>query len=325
MAAEASDFAYVRREMVAPLPPPDSASVSCTGLRTNLFATVTDSILSLLGLLAIAYFIPPLLDWLFFSAQWTGSDRCFCATVAQGGIQPDGWAGACWAFVGSKFGQFMFNVYPQDERWRVILCGVLLVVLLVPFLMPRLPYKGINALLLFVALPIVGYFCSSAAPSACAMCRPDGGGFMVTIVLSYVGIVVSLPLGVVLALGRRSRLPWSRRVRRLHRDGARRAADHRALHGDQDAAALHAERPEDRRFPLRPDRRCAVCLRLHGRSHSRRAAGDSQGPVRRRGFAWAELRSEDAADHLPQSIKLVIRASSTPSSASSRTRAWSTS
>ena len=74
-------------------------------------------------ILLLVYFLPPLLNWLFFSAQWTGSDRSVCATIAQGGIQPDGWAGACWAFVGAKFEQFMFNVYPDDERWRVILCA----------------------------------------------------------------------------------------------------------------------------------------------------------------------------------------------------------
>ena len=208
MATQASELAYVRREMVAPLPPPAGATGLLHWVRTNLFATVTDSILSLLALLAIAYFVPPLLDWLFFSAQWTGSDRTFCATVAQGGVQPEGWAGACWAFVGSKFGQFMFNIYPQDERWRVILCAVLLAGLLVPFLMPRAPYKGINALLLFVVLPIVGYFLLVGGYFGLRYVPTrDWGGFMVTIVLSYVGIVVSLPLGVLLALGRRSTLP----------------------------------------------------------------------------------------------------------------------
>jgi general L-amino acid transport system permease protein len=212
MATQASEFAYVRREMVAPLPPPAGASGFLHWVRTNLFATVTDSILSLLALLAIAYFVPPLLDWLFFSAQWTGSDRTFCATVAQGGVQPEGWAGACWAFVGSKFGQFMFNVYPQDERWRVILCAVLLVVLLVPFLTPRAPYKGINALLLFVALPIVGYFLLVGGSFGLRYVPTrDWGGFMVTIVLSYVGIVVSLPLACFWHSDAAPRCQWSRR------------------------------------------------------------------------------------------------------------------
>lgn len=215
MALSAPDFSYVRREMVAPLPPPSSSKGLVHWVRTNLFATVTDSILSILALLAIAYFIPPLIDWLFFSAQWTGNDRTFCTTVAQGGIQPDGWAGACWAFVDAKFGQFMFNTYPEEERWRVIRVAIVFVVLLVPFLIPRAPFKGLNALLLFVAVPIYGYVMLVGGdyrvfgygPNLPVVPTKDWGGFMVTIILSYVGIVVSLPLGVILAMGRRSKLP----------------------------------------------------------------------------------------------------------------------
>ncbi len=159
------------------------------------------------------YFLPGLLNWLFFSAQWTGSDRTVCSTVAQGGIQPDGWAGACWAFVGAKFQQFMFSTYPVDQRWRVILVGILLVALLVPFFIPKVPRKDLNALLLFIALPIVAYILLVGGMFGLPYVPTrEWGGFMVTIILSYVGIVVSLPLGVVLALGRRSDLPVVRMI-----------------------------------------------------------------------------------------------------------------
>ena len=76
-----------------------------------------------------------------------------CATVAQGGIQPDGWSGACWAFVNAKFEQFMFGRYPIDERWRPILTAVMFVALLVPLLMPTAPYKGLNAVAVLRRLP----------------------------------------------------------------------------------------------------------------------------------------------------------------------------
>ena len=74
-----------------------------TGSQTNLFATIPDTILTVFGLLLAAVIIVPLVRWGFVNAQWTGTDRSFCATVAQGGIQPDGWSGACWAFVSAKF------------------------------------------------------------------------------------------------------------------------------------------------------------------------------------------------------------------------------
>nr|WP_295463464.1 amino acid ABC transporter permease [Mesorhizobium sp.] len=203
-----NQVAYVRSEMERPLAAPAGQKGIVHWLRTNLFATPADTVLTLVALAVLAWFLPPVIRWLLIDAQFTGENRTFCATVSQGGIQPDGWSGACWNFVTNKFGQFMFNTYPVDERWRPILCGVLLVALLVPFLTPRAPYKAANAVLLFVALPIVGYvlliggwFGMRYVPTR------EWGGFMVTIILSYVGIVVSLPAGVLLALGRRSTLP----------------------------------------------------------------------------------------------------------------------
>ncbi|MBD0415744.1 amino acid ABC transporter permease [Oryzicola mucosus] len=204
----ATDFVYVRKELEQPLPPPASQHGPVHWIRTNLFASPLDSVLTIFGLLVIAYFLPPILSWVFINAQWTGSDRSVCATVAQGGVQPDGWAGACWAFVWAKFGQFMFNNYPLAERWRVILCGAMLVALIVPFLIPRAPYKALNAILLFGVLPIVGYFLFIGGTFGLRYVPTrEWGGFMVTIILSYVGIVVSLPMGVLLALGRKSELP----------------------------------------------------------------------------------------------------------------------
>jgi general L-amino acid transport system permease protein len=202
------DLAYVRTDLAAPLPPPSGRNSVLGWLRTNLFATLPDAVLTVLGLLILWFAIPPLISWLFLDAQWTGTDRTFCATVAQGGMQPEGWSGACWAFVSAKFQQFLFNVYPAGERWRVILCGIMFAALLVPFLVPRAPFKKLNAILLFLVLPVVSYFLLLGGHFGLRYVPTrDWGGFMVTIILSYVGIAVSLPLGVILALGRRSRLP----------------------------------------------------------------------------------------------------------------------
>jgi general L-amino acid transport system permease protein len=203
-----NQIAYVRNEMERPQAAPAGQKGLVYWARTNLFATPADTVLTLIFLALLAYFIPSMVNWLFVNAQWTGDNRTFCATVAQGGIQPDGWTGACWTFVSHKFGQFMFNTYPVDERWRPILLAVLLVALLVPLLMPRAPYKRANAIGLFVVLPILGFI---LLPGGWFGLRyvptREWGGFMVTIILSYVGIVVSLPMGVMLALGRRSTLP----------------------------------------------------------------------------------------------------------------------
>jgi general L-amino acid transport system permease protein len=60
--------------------------------------------------------------------------------------------------VHAKFTQFIYGFYPEPERWRVNLTFVLAALLLLPLLIPRLPAKGLNAGLFFVAFPIVAFF-----------------------------------------------------------------------------------------------------------------------------------------------------------------------
>ena len=202
------DLSFVRTEMVIAQAAPASERGLGGWVRKNLFASVGDSILTVLGLLLVAYILPPFLEWAFVNAQWTGTDRTFCATAAQGGIQPEGWSGACWAFVQAKFGQFMFGRYPIDQRWRPILVAVIFVALLVPLLIPRVPRKGLNAILFFLVFPVVAFFfLVGGAFGLPHVETPLWGGLLVTLALSFVGIAVSLPLGVILALGRRSKMP----------------------------------------------------------------------------------------------------------------------
>lgn len=202
------DVSYVRAEMVNAQAAPASERGVVKWLRENLIATPIDAILTIVSIALLVYFLPSALRWLFIDAQWTGTDRSFCATVAQGGAQPDGWSGACWAFVKAKYEQFLFGRYTISERWRVVLAGALFVALFVPLLIPKAPYKLANAVLLFIVLPIVSFFLLVGGYFGLPRVETQlWGGLMVTLVLSIVAIAVSLPLGILLALGRRSDMP----------------------------------------------------------------------------------------------------------------------
>jgi general L-amino acid transport system permease protein len=202
------DTSWVRTEMALAQTAPLSERGVVAWARKNLFASTSDTVLTIVGILLVALFLPPLLDWAFVQAQWTGTDRTFCATVAQGGIQPNGWSGACWAFVNTKFPQFLFGRYTVEERWRPILVAILFVVLLVPMLMPKVPRKGLNAIVLFFVFPIVAFILLVGGMFGLPHVEtPLWGGLLVTLTISFVGIAVSLPFGIVLALGRRSKMP----------------------------------------------------------------------------------------------------------------------
>jgi len=204
----ADNITYVRTQFIAPEKAPLSDATVIGWLRKNLFASVTDSILTLLALAILLYYLPGALNWLFLSAVWTGTDRTACLTTVQGGALPDGWSGACWAFVGNRFLQFMFGSYPRDQLWRPLLVVVLFVGLLIPFLMPKAPRKGLNALLLLIGLPIVAFFLLLGGVFGLSHVETSlWGGLMVTLIISFIGIAVSLPFGILLALGRRSQMP----------------------------------------------------------------------------------------------------------------------
>ena len=202
------DVSWVRTEMALAEAAPRSEAGIVAWVRKNLFATPVDSVLTVLALLLVAWALPQILGWAVFNAQWTGTDRTACLTTDQGGTLPAGWSGACWAFVWAKFPQFMFGRYPVDERWRVILTAIIFAALLAPLLIPRAPYKRLNAILFFGIFPFICFFLLVGGFFGLPFVETsEWGGLLVTLVLSYVGIVVSLPLGIVLALGRRSKMP----------------------------------------------------------------------------------------------------------------------
>lgn len=201
------DVSYVRKNMVAPSEAPSSQKGVLHWLKVNLFATPKDVVLSILAIALLAYILPSIMRFVFIDAVWTGQDRTACTTVAQGGTLPEGQYGACWAFVSAKFEQFIFGRYPIEERWRPISVMIAFTVLLIPMLMPKAPAKGLNALALFIVLPSVSFFLLTGGFGLPQVETQLWGGLMVTLVLSFFGITVSLPFGILLALGRRSNLP----------------------------------------------------------------------------------------------------------------------
>src|SRR5205085_930584 len=116
--------------------------------------------------------------------------------------------GACWPFIWAKLPQLIYGFYPNPERWRVNLTFLLAAALLVPLLVPTLPYKRENAIAFFGVFPVVAFFL--LVGGAFGLPYVDShlwGGLLVTLVVAVTGIVASLPLGILLALGRRSKLP----------------------------------------------------------------------------------------------------------------------
>ena len=92
------------------------------------------------------------------------------------------------------------------ERWRVDLTFVLLIPALVPVLYDGIPHRG-KALIYSCSYPLIAAFFLVGGFGLERVSTDQFGGLMLNIIIGVTGIAFSLPIGIVLALGRQSQLP----------------------------------------------------------------------------------------------------------------------
>lgn len=172
-------------------------------LRENLFSTWYNSIITLvLGYLLLSWLIP-LINWAFIDAVFIGTGPESCAANA-----------ACWVFIEQRLGFFIYGFYPDELRWRPNTVFALFALTVIPQFLP-LPGSVRKWLALFgiSGLPVAAFFLiSGGAFGLESVATSKWGGLMLTLILAYVGILAALPIGVALALGRRSDMPIIRGI-----------------------------------------------------------------------------------------------------------------
>ena len=240
----------------APMMKPPRAQVGpIAWLRDNLFSSVGNTILTVLGLAFIYFALSGLFKFAVVDATWIAKDGADCAKND----------GACWPFVFAKFGQFMYGTYPFELRWRPKLVYLLAIVALVPLMFNGLrdklrvvavmaaasailialdlafqstKFTGVDemvdpiflivmcvaalvtsfieektgkkpfAIFFFVLFPIIATILLVGGILGLEFVPTNlWGGMLVTLVVATVGIVAAFPVGVALALGRRSKMP----------------------------------------------------------------------------------------------------------------------
>jgi general L-amino acid transport system permease protein len=196
--------AFVRTTPAPRVPRPPLPGGPLHWVRTNLFPTPFNGLLTLLVVLLFVWTVPPLVRFLFVDAVWMGTSRDACLPSAA---NPD--PGACWAFVRTWFSFFIYGPYPMAERWRVDVFFALLAFGTAWLLWLDAPRRGLGAAFFFLVLPVVSFVLLSGFPAIGlpTVDTASWGGLLVTLVVASVGIVVSLPAGILLALGRRSTMP----------------------------------------------------------------------------------------------------------------------
>jgi general L-amino acid transport system permease protein len=185
------------------LPPPMRTTGPIGWVRQNLLSSPSNVLLTLLSIALLVYILPSFLNWAIFDATWHGVTRAPCNTP-EGVDKP----GACWTMVNARFGQFMYGRYPADQVWRVDLSFILLFASFFALLIDGVPGKKWFAIFLFLIYPVIGFALFYGGIFGLPVVETaKWGGLMLTLIIATVSIIASVPLGIFLALGRRSNLP----------------------------------------------------------------------------------------------------------------------
>jgi general L-amino acid transport system permease protein len=166
-------------------------------LNKNINSTNFNAVLTLLTLFIIIKSIPPLLNWFILDANFIGNTKEDCTGD-----------GACWVFVKVWFNRFMYGLYPDAEQWRINTAFLILFVIVGASFFVTEKLKKYFILFLVFVFPFVGIKLISGGSFGLEYVESAAwGGLSLTFIISAFAILFCFPIGVFLALGRRSSLP----------------------------------------------------------------------------------------------------------------------
>ena len=177
-------------------PPPGTVGI-VGWIKNNLFSSLSNSILTILSLYLLYLLIKGGLSWFVVDAVVNANDKPSCRKIGDG---------ACWAVIVKRFDQFIYGFYPLAERWRIDSSFFLLFIAAAPLLYPDIKFR--KYMLIFSCLyPFIAFILIKGGVFNLLMIETNlFGGAMLTVIIGVTSIACSLPMGILLALGRQSRL-----------------------------------------------------------------------------------------------------------------------
>jgi len=174
-----------------------SGNRTLDNLNKNINSNWFNATLTLLIIFVLIQNIPPLLNWLFFDADFIGTSKEECTRE-----------GACWVFINVWLKRFVYGLYPNSEIWRINLSFLMLIALVISgiFVPPKIK-KYIIIFLLFV-FPFIAINLISGGNFGLEWVETTAwGGLSLTFIISIFALLFCFPVGMFLALGRRSSAP----------------------------------------------------------------------------------------------------------------------
>jgi general L-amino acid transport system permease protein len=169
-------------------------------LRANLFNSIPNTVLTLAALYLLAVTIPPVIRWAVIDAIWHADSGRACRGD-----------GACWAFIAEKGRFILFGRFPYEEHWRPLFVVVIFIAMIMASCDRRLWGRRL-AILWLVGIAAVAVLMWGGVLGMSYVETSLWNGLPLTLIVATFGMVFAFPLAIVLALGRRSRLPAVRGI-----------------------------------------------------------------------------------------------------------------
>ena len=175
-------------------------------LNKNINTSNFNAALTLLIIFVIFKAIPPSLSWMILDANISGDTKEACTGT-----------GACWTYIKVWFRRFMYGMYPNEQHWRINTAFLLVIGLGTFGLFATEKMKKFLALYYVVIYPIIAfliiYYLISGGYFGLEWIETGAwGGLSLTFIVSFFCLIFCFPLGMILALGRRSNLPAVRYI-----------------------------------------------------------------------------------------------------------------
>ena len=165
-------------------------------LNKNLNIDFFNSILTILSLFFLLKIIPLLLDWFILDANFIGTTKEECTG-----------SGACWIFINVWLKRFIYGLYPNDEIWRINLAFILLILTATFAIFSKPKLKKYIILFLLFIFPFIAINLILGDVGGLVYVETEAwGGLALTLIIAIFGIIFCFPIGVMLAMGRRSEL-----------------------------------------------------------------------------------------------------------------------
>lgn len=189
------------------LPPPSRlmAGGPLGWVKANLLNGVFNSMITLLLAYLLVRYAISFVDWAFVNAIWQVPNDRFGRADTSACRDIKG-IGACWAVITEKHRFILFGTYPYEEHWRPAIVCVLFIALYIVSAMRRFWRKEL-ALLWAVTLAAIGVLMWGGVLGLSYVPQERWGGLPITLILATFGLAFAFPLAILVALGRRSRLP----------------------------------------------------------------------------------------------------------------------